>query len=48
MNMIKIKPIAENVEEKQKMKNTRGVNTNYGRNEADSNFGDIINDAIPL
>jgi len=46
--MIETKAIVGHVEEKQKKQNTKGVNTNYGRDETNSNFSSISNDVIPL
>ena len=46
--MGKTKAIVYPVREYQRKKNTKGVNTNYGRDETNSNLSSISNDVVPL
>ena len=46
--MDRTKAIAYHAKEQLNKKNIKGVNTNYGRNETNSNLSSISNVVIPL
>jgi len=46
--MVQTKAIVFPAKEYQRKRNTKGVNTNYGRDETNSNLSSISNVVIPL